>query len=174
MPDLPAFFRRDPHVVLSRGDDRGVPFRVQLPINPRTFDISTRPEYARLGPLGLSHGVLNYLRTGSTEVRFQALYQRQVVELQLPRAMTQRDDELLLKFFLGLVAPLAQGDRPPLVRLQVGRFLNLLGIVERADVRVARIDRDGIPYEYTTDVEFVEQRTVFRDQALVHSFGYIG
>jgi hypothetical protein len=125
-------------------------------VNPTTVKESIRPEYSKRPVLGLSHEVVQYIRTTSRVISMQLWVSYHIM---LERAIVKsRSDILLMRnFFESLVVPSSQGLAPPLVAVYwPGADLHFKGVVESLSIEYQRFAADGMPMEYSLDLSFLE------------------
>jgi len=142
--------------------------------NPGSFRESVAPQYARRPVLGLSHEVVQYIRTGSREISMELFVS---YHLFLAKGWNSKSIKPLQyrNFFEGLTVPAGERRAPPRVEVTWPKAgLAFVGVVTQLDIEYQRFNRDGYPLEYTLDISFVEvaRRLRVTDKVMQEGMGY--
>lgn len=148
---------RDLVVFTATSSSFSGPVIVQALVNPTSFKESVQAHYALRPVLGLSHEVVQYVRTGTRKITMEIWLS---YHLFLQRGMvTKTPDALLSKrnFFESLLVPAQLGAAPPLVQVNwPGADLWFEGVLESMSTDYERFDFTGAPIEMKMDLTFIE------------------
>lgn len=146
-------------------------FRTNVVVNPESFSESIEPQYSRRPVLGLSHEVLQYIRTASRELSMQ-FWVSWDVYIQRKLATQDMHPVAFRDFVASLCVPAGARLSPPLVEVHwPGANLDFMGVVSSLGIEYTRFSSRGDPIEYTVDVSFVEVARALMTSSHVNSFG---
>lgn len=134
----------------------GIDYRTNVVVNPESFSESVEPQYSRRPVLGLSHEVLQYIRTASRELSMQFWISWDVY---IQRGLADHDiHPVAFRDMLeSLCVPAGARMAPPLVEVHwPGANLGFMGVVDSLSIEYTRFSSQGDPIEYSADVSFVE------------------
>ena len=124
--------------------------------NPTTFSESVEPQYSRRPVLGLSHEVVQFIRTASREITME-LWVSYHLFLQKGWAPDTVRPLILRNFFQALTMPLKARAAPPRVEVDwPGASLNFVGVASSLSFEYQRFASSGDPLEYSISVTFLE------------------
>jgi hypothetical protein len=131
-------------------------FRTNVVVNPESFSESVEPQYSRRPVLGLSHEVIQYIRTASREISMQ-FWVSWDVYIQKKLAHHDMHPTDFRNFMQSLCVPVRARLAPPLVEVHwPGANLGFTGVVDSLSIEYTRFSSKGDPIDYTIDVTFVE------------------
>lgn len=139
------------------GPEPEAPLSIQRAlVNPTTFSESVKAEYSKRPVLGLSHEVLQYIRTTARTLTMQLWAS---LHIFMMKGIT--NDRLAVlrfrNFFESLIVPTGLGLAPPYVYVDwPGADLHFKGVLESLDLEYQRFARDGTPIEINLSVAFCE------------------
>lgn len=131
-------------------------------VNPETFSESVNVEYSKRPVLGLSHEVIQYIRTASRELDFAVYFNWQIVYQKYIRGRQNEapdgyDPIAYRNFFQSLTVPAGPMQAPPLVRIVwQGAWLFFEGVVTSIDTAYEQFAPDGTPLIYSMSMRFLE------------------
>jgi len=139
------------------GPEPKAPLSIQRAlVNPTSFSESVKAEYSKRPVLGLSHEVLQYIRTTARTITMQLWASLHIFMI---KGIT--NDRLAVlqfrNFFESLIVPTDLGLAPPYVYIDwPGADLHFKGVLESLDIEYQRFARDGTPMEINLSVAFCE------------------
>ncbi len=146
-------------------------FSTNVLVNPETFSESVEPQYSRRPVLGLSHEVIQYIRTASREISMQ-LWVSWDVYIQRKMITSGAHPVAFRDFMVSLCVPAGARLSPPLVELHwPGANLGFMGVVSSLNIEYTRFSSRGDPIEYTVDVTFLEVAAALMTSPYVGLFG---
>jgi hypothetical protein len=140
------------------GPEPAAPLSIQRAlVNPTSFTESVKAEYSKRPVLGLSHEVLQYIRTTARTITMQLWVS---YHLYVQRKWGGADRQAVLRFrnfFESLIVPTGLGLAPPYVYVDwPGAELHFKGVLESLDIEYQRFAFDGTPMELSLSVTFCE------------------
>jgi len=125
-------------------------------INPTTFSEGWEPQYSKRGVLGLSHEIIQYIRTSSRTITMDLWISWQVF-CQTGWAIPEKGPLHYRDFFAALTVPCGRRLAPPLVDVNwPGASLSFTGVVDGLHFEYERFSSLGEPLEYTIKLKFLE------------------
>lgn len=137
-------------------DSLGIGITIQTLVNPTTITESVDPQYSKRPVLGLSHEVVQYIRTPSRTLSFQLWISHHVYQQR--GWIGKNIDPLHMKqFWQGMSVPFSAGLPPPLVKISMpGLSLNFAGVVDSLSINYEQLSIKGDPLIYTVDISMIE------------------
>ena len=127
-------------------------------VNPTTFSEKVSPQYSARPVLGLSHEVLQYIRTGTRSIDMELWISYHILMIRSGDETTH--PSILLdwrNFFEALTVPASAGLAPPLVTFDwPGAQLSFKGVVSDLSIDYQRFAVDGTPIEFKITLTFLE------------------
>ena len=128
--------------------------------NPETFSESVAAQYSRRPVLGLSHEVLQYIRTASREISMELWCSYHVIRLRNSHLQHDAAVKRLFayrNFFESLLMPSKARLAPPVVNVfWPNARLHFKGVVDSLSITYERFAFNGEPIEFMLDVDFIE------------------
>lgn len=149
----------------------------QAIVNPTTLSESISPQYSLRPVLGLSHEIVQYIRTAARTISMELYCSYHILQIRRHGgAFNDSLDTLLLwrNFFESLVVPSRAGLAPPLVAFHwPGADLHFKGVVSSLSIEYQRFAHNGTPIEFTIDLDFIEvaDRLMTTDKVWKHGIG---
>jgi hypothetical protein len=147
-------------------------------VNPTTFEESFSPQYAKRPVLGLSHEIVQYIRTNSREISMELWFSYQVLvqrgQAMRPEGGPIRDIDPVgyRNIFASMAVPAGPGLAPPLVDvLWPHAHLYFRGVVSSLSFRYEMFSSRGHPLQYTISVTFLEVARDLMPSTAVAAFG---
>lgn len=128
-------------------------------VNPTSFSESWEPQYSKRGVLGLSHEIIQYIRTSSRIISMDLWISWQVFIQKnwVPKEAQEKGALYYRDFFAALTVPCGRRLTPPLVNVDWPRAaLSFTGVVESLSFDYERFSAEGEPLEYTIKLKFLE------------------
>lgn len=146
-------------------------FRTNVLVNPESFSESVEPQYSRRPVLGLSHEVLQYIRTASRDLSMQ-FWVSWDVYIQRGFASHEMHPVAFRDFMVSMCVPAGPRLSPPLIEVHwPGANLGFVGVVASLGIEYTRFSSKGDPIEYTLDVSFVEVARALMTSPYVNLYG---
>lgn len=121
---------------------------------------SVSPQYSRRPVLGLSHDVVQYVRTDSREISMELWCSYHVVMRNIPSLTNDQALHRLIKhrnFFESLTVPSGPRQAPPLAHVNWPEAnLYFQGVVTGMNIEYTQFAHSGAPMEFFIDVSFLE------------------
>jgi len=142
---------------------------LEVLLNPTAYPEGIQVVWAKQPVLGLSHEVLQYVRTVSMQTSFQLVVSEAVMaEFGITRAPIDYRN-----FFLGLGYPFVERDAPTDVLFVWPQITSIRGVIEQARINHQRFNlHTGGAMDYTIDITIIERRSSLRTHALARQFGF--
>lgn len=126
-------------------------------VNPESFKESIATSYSLRAVLGLSHEVVQYIRTGSRKISMELWLSWHI--LRLKKGPAAKLSELIdtRNWFEGCMVPQGLGLAPPLVLLLwPGAKLNFIGVIDSLNIEYQRFTTRARPMEIKLDISMIE------------------
>ena len=162
---MATFMRADPRTG-TWGDDA-----CEVLVNPTNFKETIGAAYSLRPVLGLSHEVVQYVKTNSRKITMELWLSFHVMRM---RGSTEGPARLLVwrNWFESLLVPGGLGLAPPLVAVHwPGADLNFVGVVETLNIEYERFTHSGAPMEIKLDLAMIEVASRFMSSSAVKSKG---
>ena len=146
-------------------------------VNPTSFTETVEPQYSLRPVLGLSHEIVQYIRTAARTISMDLFVSYQILQLQNQGGSMNDPVSIVLKwrnFFQSLVVPSRAGLAPPLVSFDwPGADLHFKGVVTSLTIEYQRFALNGSPMEFNMSLAFVEvaDRLMTSDKVWKHGIG---
>jgi hypothetical protein len=149
--------------------DSGFGERLDALLNPSAFPETVQAIWAKQPVLGLSHEVLQYVRTVTMQTQIQLYISKFEMD---ERGMTMSPLEFR-NFFLGLIYPFGRRDKPSDVTFVWPNVTIIKCVVENLQFNYTQFAKDGSPLIYTIDMTLIERRQTLREysDARLDGFG---
>lgn len=153
----------------------------QAIVNPTTVKETVQAHYSLRPVLGLSHEVVQYVRTGSRRLQMELwlslhiLKRRNETEGDMDETIQPSDLLTWRNWFESLMVPSGLGKAPPLVSViwPYAEF-NFLGVIESLNIDYERFDYRGAPIEMKLDLNMIEVMTGLMTTKSVFKQGFGG
>lgn len=162
-----------------------LPRSLEFMLNPEQLHYSLSAEWARIAVPGLSHEVLQYSHSASSEISFDLEWSSQEAARRFlsqesgrhrgfarprlsdeeNRAIRQRSQFEYFRyhdFLAALTVPLDRGFAPSRVALIWPNFLRITAAVTKVEFTIQQWALDGSPMRFVASIDLVEMRTAFR------------
>jgi hypothetical protein len=125
-------------------------------VNPDSFSESIEPVYSKRPVIGLSHEILQYIRTASRSIQLELfvswhiMQQKGYIDISVnPLQWRNR--------FEAMTLPAGPYYGPPTVRVEwPDAYLDFIGVCTGLDIEYKKFSVTGAPLDYTMKVSFVE------------------
>lgn len=128
--------------------------------NPESFNESVTSHYSQRAVLGLSHDVVQYIRTSSREIDMELWCNYHAFMVRSPDISEHFALERLIdhrNFFESLMVPAGPRLAPPLVTVEwPNAKLHFKGVVTDLTINYTRFAYNGAPIEFTLDLSLLE------------------
>jgi len=153
------------------GEYEGLNKELRVLVNPESYSTSVAPNYSRRAVLGLSHDVVQYIRTGSREIDLELWVSWQIF-LQKQWISSSTNPLQYRNSFEALVMPTAPGLAPPRVYFHwPGAHLDFYGVVDSLSMEFESFSSRGDPLSYTINIGLLETPIGFMGSPAVHEHG---
>jgi hypothetical protein len=175
----------DPRYLLTfrakRAGESSFKGECQAIVNPTSVKETVQAHYSLRPVLGLSHEVVQYVRTGSRKLSMELwlslhiLKRRNETEGDMDESVKPEDLLTWRNWFESLMVPSGLGKAPPLVSvIWPHAEFNFIGVLETLDIDYERFDYRGAPIEMKLNLSMIEVMTGLMTTKSVFKQGFGG